>query len=206
MAKIDLKKQWADLYNPSAKQVVTVDVPALNFLMVDGAGNPNTAPAYADALQALYGVSYTLKFMLKKRGVGEEYTVMPLEGLWWTDDMGQFRADAKDEWRWTSMILQPAFISAEHVAEAAEELRRKKGAEAPAALGLLRLEIYHEGLAAQIMHIGPYAAEAPTIQRIHAYIHEQGYALAGKHHEIYLGDPRRTAPEKLKTIIRQPMR
>jgi len=206
MAKIDLKKQWAGLYNPSAKQVATVDVPALNFLMVDGAGNPNTAPAYIDALQALYGVSYTLKFMLKKRAIGDDYTVMPLEGLWWTDDMSQFRADDKDAWLWTAMIAQPAFVAAEQVAEAIDELRRKKGAAAPAALALLRYETFVEGLAAQIMHIGPYAAEAPNIQRVHAYIQEQGYALAGKHHEIYLSDPNRTAPEKLKTVVRQPMR
>jgi hypothetical protein len=174
--------------------------------MVDGVGNPNTAPAYVDALQALYGVSYTLKFMLKKRGVGDDYTVMPLEGLWWADDMGAFLAGNKDAWRWTAMIAQPAFVAAEHVAEATDELRRKKGATAPASLGLLRFETFVEGLAAQIMHIGPYAAEAPNIQRVHAYIQEQGYALAGKHHEIYLSDPNRTAPEKLKTIIRQPMR
>jgi len=203
MTKTDLKKTWTELYNPSAKVVSIVDVPALSFLMIDGAGDPNTAPAYVEALEVLYGVSYTLKFTLKKRGETPDYTVMPLEGLWWSDDMDSFLMGRKDQWLWTAMIMQPDFITAEQVQEAAEELRRKKD---PPALGKLRFERFAEGLSAQIMYFGPYSAEAPTIERLHRFIEENGYVRAGKHHEIYLGDPRRTAPEKLKTVIRQPMK
>ncbi len=203
MLKIDLKRQLRHLYNPSPKRVELVDVPAMNFLMIDGAGDPNTSPAYKDALSALYSLAYTLKFMLKKGPEAVDYPVMALEGLWWGDDMAVFGLERKGDWKWTMMILQPEFITAEHVARAAEEARRKK--DLPA-LPLTRFEAYHEGLSAQVMHLGPYAAEAPTIQRLHAFIADNGYAMNGKHHEIYLGDPTRTAPERLKTIIRQPIR
>jgi hypothetical protein len=191
------------LYKPSATKAEIVDVPAMNFLMVDGTGDPNTSQDYKDAIEALYALAYTLKFALKK-AEGLDYRVAPLEGLWWSEQMDLFRAEDKDEWRWTMMITQPSVVTRARVESAIEEVRRKKN---PTALALVRFEPFCEGLAAQILHIGPYAAEAPTIGRLHDFIHAQGGAFDGlthKHHEIYLGDPRRTAPEKLKTVIRQP--
>jgi hypothetical protein len=203
MMKLDLKRNLRHLYNPSPREAEVIDVPAMAFLMIDGAGDPNTSSSYQDAVSALYSLSYTLKFMLKKGPEAIDYPVMPLEGLWWTDDPRQFSLDRKNDWNWTLMIVQPEFVTASHVARAAEEARRKK--DLPA-LPLVRHESYHEGLSAQIMHLGPYAAEPPTIQKLHAFIRQRGCAMRGKHHEIYLGDPIRTAPERLKTIIRQPVR
>ena len=202
MITIDLKQQLKYLYKPSAKQPETVTVPPLPFLMIDGAGDPNTAQAYRDALEALYTTSYTLKFAFKKRR-GIDFPVMALEGLWWMDDMAAFGSADKSDWKWTMMILQPEVVTEADVSQAVAEAKAKK--DLPA-LDRLRLASFEEGFAAQIMHIGPYSAEAPTIARLHEYIEQQGYALSGKHHEIYMGDPRRSAPEKLRTIIRQPMR
>ncbi|MCW3996455.1 MAG: GyrI-like domain-containing protein [Candidatus Bathyarchaeota archaeon] len=201
MNKIDLKKEMKDLYNPSAKEVVAVEIPAMNFLLIDGEGSP-VAPQYREAIEALFGVSYSLKFMIKK-GQGIDYAVMPLEGLWWMDDMTKFSADHKDEWKWTAMIMQPPQITAENVKTAVEQVKKKK--KLPA-LPKLRFESFAEGLAAQILYIGPFSEEGPTIQKIHDYIKNSGYTLSGKHHEIYLNDPSRTAPNKLKTILRQPMK
>ncbi|HVO41415.1 MAG TPA: GyrI-like domain-containing protein [Aggregatilineales bacterium] len=200
--KLDLKKDLKHLYNPSAKEVVLMDVPPMNFLMVDGHGDPNESQPFQEAMEALYAVAYTLKFASKAGGI--DYTVMPPEGLWWMDDMREFSMAAKDRWQWTLMIMQPDHITAEMVRQAVEDIQEKKN---PPALEKLRFERFHEGLAAQIMHIGPYDAEEPTIARIHAWITAHGYDFhgAGKHHEIYLGDPRRTAPDKLKTVLRQPV-
>ena len=205
MPTIDLRKQFKHLYQPSAKKFSVVDVPSMLFLMIDGAGNPNTSQDYRDALEALYGLSYTLKFGVKLGKYGRkkyDYPVMALEGLWWMDDMREFSPDRKDEWKWTAMIMQPDIITPELVELARADLIKKKN---PAAASQIRFESYHEGLSAQIMYFGPYADEGPTIQRLHGFIHESGHQLRGKHHEIYLGDPRRSAPEKLKTVIRQPM-
>jgi hypothetical protein len=202
MLKIDHKKQFKDLYNPSSKQVSVVDVPAMNFLMIDGHGDPNSAPVYAEAVQALYAVAYTLKFKVKK-GQGIDYAVMPLEGLWWVPDMRDFSDQDKSAWDWTMMIMQPEYITSSLVAEATGEAAKKK--DLPA-LPKLRFEIFTEGPSAQLMHIGPYAAEAENIQRVHAFIQANGHSLHQKHHEIYLSDPRKSAPEKMKTIIRQPFR
>jgi hypothetical protein len=199
--KLDLKKQYRELYSPSAKECSVVDVPGLNFLMIDGAGDPNTAVAYREALEALYAMSYTLKFLSKKED-GVDYVVMALEGLWWAEDMSSFATADKSQWQWTSMIMQPDHITAAHVATAREEVRRKKE---PAALDQMRFEPFTEGLSVQIMHVGPYADEAPTITRLHEFAADEGYELRDKHHEIYLGDPRRTAPERLRTVIRQPV-
>jgi hypothetical protein len=200
--KLDLKRDFKHLYSPSAKEVVLVDVPPMNFLMVDGHGDPNESQPFQEAMEALYSVAYTLKFASKADGV--DYTVMPPEGLWWMDDMGEFNMAAKGRWQWTLMIMQPDHITGEMVRKAVEDVREKKS---PPALEKLRFERFHEGLAAQIMHIGPYAAEEPTIARMHAWIIAQGYDFhgAGKHHEIYLGDPRRTAPDRLRTVLRQPV-
>lgn len=202
MKKIDLKKELKHLYGVSGKSTVLVNVPTMNFLMVDGEGNPNTAQAYTDAVQALYTVSYTLKFMLKKGKAAIDYGVMPLEGLWWADEMEDFSPDNKDIWKWTAMIMQPEWITPELVKEAEEQAAKKK--DLPA-LQNLRFQSFEEGKAAQCLHIGPYADEAPTIERLHQFIRDQGLTLRDKHHEIYLSDPRRAAPEKLKTIIRQPV-
>lgn len=203
MAKLDLKKDWQHLYQPSAKRVTVVDVPTLNFLMIDGSGDPNTAQAYVEAVEALYAVAYALKFKIKKGKAGIDYAVMPLEGLWWVDDMRQFSVKDKAAWQWTMMILQPQFVTAQLFAETVGEVGAKK--DLPA-LSRLRFEPYREGQAAQIMHIGPYAAEEPTVTKLHDFIHGRGGERRGKHHEIYLKDPRKSAPGKLLTVIRQPFR
>lgn len=201
MEKIDFKKKLKHLYRPSPKKPVVIDVPEMNFLMVDGKGYPGTSKEYTEAIEVLYGVSYPLKFALKKGGV-LDYVVMPLESLWWIEGKEEFDPEAKDDWRWTSMIMQPDEVTLDFLSDTIEVVREKKDL---AALSKLRLESYYEGLSVQIMHIGPYSEEAPTIERLHNFAEEQGFKLRGKHHEIYLGDPRRTAPEKLKTVIRQPV-
>jgi len=201
MRKIDLKKEWKELYRPGTKQVVRVDVPPLTYLMIDGRGDPNTVQEYKDAVETLYPVAYALKFMMKKGALELDYVVMPLEGLWWVEDMSQFSVQDKGDWLWTMMILQPEVVNQEMVDKALAQTAKKKN---PPALDKVRLERLHEGAAAQIMHIGPYADEAPTIAKIHQFISENGGQLRGKHHEIYLSDPRRAAPQKMKTIIRQP--
>jgi hypothetical protein len=200
MTKLDLKKEYRHLYNPSSKECSIVDVPELQYLMVDGAGDPNTSVAYTEAVEALYAMSYTLKFTSKQESV--DYTVMPLEGLWWTPNLAEFSTEDKSAWEWTAMMVQPEHITADLVDSAAEEVRRKKN---PAALDRVRFEPYREGLAVQILYFGPYADEATTIERLHRFAIDGGYQLRGKHHEIYLSDPRRTAPDKLRTVIRQPI-
>ena len=201
MDKIDLKKELKNLYNPSSKEVTVVDVPAMNFLLVDGEGAP-ASPQYSEAIEALFSVSYTLKFMVKK-AKGIDYAVMPLEGLWWTEDMARFSADRKDEWKWTAMIAQPRYVTRDLFQAAVSEVERKKGI---AVSGTVRLETFREGKTVQIMHVGPFAGEGPTIAKMHAFIDDMGCEPSGKHHEIYLSDVRKTAPEKLKTILRQPFR
>jgi hypothetical protein len=201
MEKIDLRKQLPHLWKASATKPVLVEVPALGFLMVDGEGDPNTSAAFQEAIEALYGLSYTLKFT-SKMGGGADWKVMGLEGLWWADGPEAFRTRRKDEWRWTLMVAQPDVVTAEMVEAAAETLRQKKN---PAALDRVRLERFEEGLSAQILHVGPYSEEGPTIERLQAFIRDEGHEPAGKHHEIYLSDARRTAPEKLKTLLRHPV-
>ncbi len=201
MEKRDFRKEFKQLYNPSAKQVSAVVIPPMNFLMVDGAGDPNNSQSFAEATEALYSLSYTLKFASKAAGV--DYSVMPLEGLWWVEGNNFDLLSDRSLWRWTLMVMQPDPITREMVTDAVAEVRRKKN---PPALDRVRFEVYDEGLVAQLLHIGPYSAEMPNVERVHNYIIEQGNVLVGKHHEIYLGDPSRTAPEKLKTILRQPMR
>jgi hypothetical protein len=168
--------------------------------MIDGEGDPNTSVRYAEAVQALFSVSYTAKFMVKKR-TQVDYAVMPLEGLWWAEDMSAFITNDRSKWRWTMMIMQPHFVAAEAIEESLAEVRRKK---ALPAVGELRLEALTEGPCAQILHVGPFNEEGPAIQRVHDFIAGRS-ALAGKHHEIYLSDVRRADPRKWRTIIRQPM-
>ena len=206
MAPLDLVKLHRPLYSPSARHPAIVEVPELAFLMVDGRGDPNTAEAYQDAVQALYSVAYTLKSTRKKADPERDFKVAPLEGLWWADEAKPTTAELqrdRDAWNWTMLIAMPDAVTADEVGAAAEAAARRR--ELPAA-PLLRLERLHEGLAAQIMHVGPYADEAPTIESLHAWVAAQGYELRGRHHEIYLGDPRRTAPERLKTVLRHPVR
>lgn len=202
MEKIDFRKELKHLYRPSKKQVEIVDVPEMNFLMLDGEGDPNTAKAFSEAIEALYPVAYTLKFTVKRGDMAIDYGVLPLEGLWWSDDESAFEAGNKDAWKWTLMIMQPEFITPEMVGEALEEVAKKKN---PVSLPLVRFESFEEGRSAQIMHIGPFSEEGPNIEKVHAFIEESGGEPIGKHHEIYLSDIRRAAPDKWKTIIRQPM-
>jgi hypothetical protein len=184
----------------ATKRPQLVVVPPLRFACVDGSGDPNSDPAYASAVQALYAVSYAAKFAVRKRG-GEDFRVSPLEGLWWADDMRAFEADEKAAWNWTMMIRQPDAVTDDLIADVLAEVAAKKSLPV---LDQLRIREFAEGPAAQVLHVGPYSAEGPTIARLHAFIAEQGFELAGEHHEIYLGDPRRAAPERLRTILRQP--
>lgn len=202
MKKIDYKKELKHWYNPSAKYVEVVDVTQMNYLMIDGKGDPNTSQLFAEASEALFSLSYTIKFMVKKGDLAIDYGVLPLEGLWWADDMSDFVKGNKDNWKWTLMIMQPEFVTQEIVKEGIEKVRQKKN---PIALSKIRFESFSEGKVAQIMHVGPFSEEGPTVQKVHDFITENGSELSGKHHEIYLSDIRRAAPEKWKTVIRQPM-
>lgn len=188
-----------ELYQPPRKPVL-VDVPPMKFIMLDGHGAPASA-LYDETLQALYGVSYSLKFHVKKTG-GADFKVAALEGLWWVEDLATLSMTERDNWQWTMMIRQPDFVTLELVAAMISEVVHKKQlllAEK------IRFEVFDEGRAAQVMHVGPYSAEWPTIEMLHRFVEENGLRLHGKHHEIYLGDPRRTAPEKLKTVLRHPV-
>lgn len=200
MDKLDLKKELRDLYQPSAKEVALVDAPPMRFLMVDGSGDPNTSAEYKKAVETLFGVSYAIKFAIKKGKLAIDYGVMPLEGLWWADDMTRFSVEDKHNWKWTMMIAQPDFVSAEAVESAIAATRKKKG---PGGLADLRLQTFAEGTCAQILHVGPFTTEGPTIAKVHAFIAAHG-ELRGKHHEIYLSDVTKADPAKWKTIIRQP--
>jgi hypothetical protein len=206
MNKIDLRKELKHLYAPSAKAIAGVQVPSFTFLMIDGQGDPNHSADYAEAVEALFSVSYTAKFMVKKAPpdthMACDYAVMPLEGLWWADDLNAFREGDRMSWRWTMMIMQPAFVPESVLRAAMAEVGAKK--KLPG-LARLRIEKFEEGACAQILHIGPFTEEGPIIERVHAHI-EARSGLRGKHHEIYLTDIRRADPARWKTIIRQPMK
>ena len=212
MKIIDLKKQYKNLYQPSAKKIETVQVPNLQFAMIDGAiekgSEPGKSPLFAEATQALYSLSYTLKFMLKKRKTNAiDYPVMALEGLWWVED-GMFDITVKDNWFYTLMILQPEIITKDIFEEAREQVRKKKGDSEM--LSKVQLGYFEEGLCVQVMHIGPYATEPTTIDRMCEFMRENGLkdnvGPNGKHHEIYMSDPRRVAAEKMKTVLRHPVK
>lgn len=200
MEKIDFKKTLKHLYGPSAKNITTVDVPDMNFLMVHGEGAPGCA-AFIAAIEALYPVAYTVKFAAKTM-LERDFVVMPLEGLWWADDMSDFINDKRDNWQWTLMLMQPDYITPAMVEDAIAQVRVKKN---PAALERVQFESFTEGRCAQTLHRGPFSEEGPVIQAIHKVITDDGYALSGKHHEIYLSDMRRVPPEKYRTVLRQPM-
>ncbi|MBN2548449.1 MAG: GyrI-like domain-containing protein [Anaerolineales bacterium] len=208
MITLDLRKQYKHLYQPSAKKVELVEVPRFNFLMADGVIEPGlgpgASPLFQEAMQALYGASYTLKFMSKQRRDNPiDYPVMALEGLWWVAD-GEFSFSRKDNWAYTVMIMQPDHVTAEMFAEALQQLRKKKGDQP--GFARLRLESFAEGRCIQVMHLGPYTTEPETIARMDGFALENGLTLHGKHHEIYLGDPMRAQPEKLKTVLRHPVK
>lgn len=212
MKVLNLKKDMKHLYSPSAKKVGIVTVPKLQFMMIDGriekGKEPGNSPSFAEATQALYSVAYPLKFMFKKRKTDPvDYPVMPLEGLWGLQDVTQ-DISKKDNWSYTLMILQPDIVSQDVFSEMVEQVRQKKG-DSPA-LSKLRLEHFEEGTCVQVMHIGPYATEPATIEKMRAFALENGYrdnvGPNGLHHEIYIGDPRRSAPEKLKTVLRHPLK
>jgi len=201
MEKIDFKREMKEFYRPPRKPVI-VDVPPLQFVMINGKGYPGTSQEYQDAMQTLFPVAYTLRFAIKKAGL-LDYKIMPLEGLWWAEDMDVFTVDDRpEEWLWTSMIMQPSQVTKDLFAKAVQTAKEKKN---PVALSKIRLETYHEGLSVQVMHTGPFSEEGPVIENMHQFAFDQGYELRGKHHEIYLSDFTRTAPEKLKTVIRQPI-
>ena len=211
MKTLDLKKDLKAFYQPSAKKPVIVTVPYFQFAMIDGriekGSEPGKSPAFAEATQALYGISYTLKFMLKKRKTNAiDYPVMALEGLWGVTD-GKFDITVKDNWDYTLMILQPDVVTPEIFTEGLAEVKRKRG-DSPF-LSKLRLGFFEEGLSVQMMHIGAYATEPATLKTMLDFAAEQGYrdnvGPNGKHHEIYLGDPRKADPSKLKTVLRHPV-
>jgi len=205
MATDTLVSERERMYRASAGKPEIVHVPEMSFVMIDGHGDPNTSQDYREAIEALYALSYTLKFALKKEQ-GLQYRVGPLEGLWWAEDMAAFDLERKGDWNWTMMIAQPDAVTLDRFELARDEAWRKK--QLPA-IARARLERFEEGACAQILHVGPFSAEGPTILKLHAFIQEQGHSFDGKlqrHHEIYLSDPRRSAPEKWKTIIRQPLR
>ena len=202
MSKLDFKKTLKDLYNPP-KKFILVDVPEMQFLMVDGEGNPNQAQEYQDALAALYAVAYKLKFT-SKNTLEKDYIVPPLEGLWWADDMSTFTTTRdKSQWQWTMMIMTPDWIETTSFNHAVDLVRQAKN---PKSLDKVRFETYQEGFSVQIMHVGSYDDETPVLEELHkVYIPQNGYVENGLHHEIYLSDPRRVGPEKLRTVLRQPV-
>jgi hypothetical protein len=207
--KVDWRKTLKHVYGPSAREVVEIEVPEMRFLMVDGKGDPNSAPAFGAATETLYALSYAAKFAVRERE-GVDYAVSPIEGLWWSAEPGLFgfedvqawwrTASNRDAWEWTLMIMQPEHVTEELLRDLRAGVEERKGLD----LAGVRFEPFREGLAAQIMHRGPYAEEWPTIEKVHRFIEEQGGRPRGKHHEIYLKNPSRTAPENLRTIIRQP--
>ncbi|MFH1197440.1 MAG: GyrI-like domain-containing protein [bacterium] len=206
MEKIDLKREYKKLYSPSSKEVELIDVPEFNFIMIDGAiekgMEPGNSPSFAEAVEALYGLSYTLKFMAKKRDENPvDYSVMPLEGLWWVED-GNFDINIKDNWFWSVRILQPDFITEEMFKQTKSVLNKKKNNPS---IDKTFFGKFKEGLSVQMMHIGPYSTEPETVAKMNKFIAKNGYKFNGMHHEIYLSDPRKAKQEKMKTILRHPV-
>lgn len=202
MKKVDYKKELKQLYLPSSKEVSIVEVPKQQFIIIDGQGDPNTSKEFHAAVEALFSLAYALKFIVKKGKNAIDYGVMPLEGLWWSDDMTKFSIENKSDWKWTLMIMQPECVTHELFDVALPQVQKKKNLNA---LSKLRFKTFTEGKAAQILYVGPFSDEGSTVDKIHSYIQNNGYKTSGKHHEIYLSDITKTAPDKLKTIIRQPV-
>lgn len=203
-AKIDLKRELKSYFSAPKTDWQEITLPAYHYLMVDGKGSPGDSPEYVAALGVLYPAAYGTKFFSKLE-LGRDYTVPPLEGLWWADDMAAYTAGGRrDEWRWTLMLMLPEWIAPDHVSAAIEGQAKKKP---DLDLSKVRMEALEEGLCLQRLHLGSYADEAPVLADLHEQVMpERGLAFTGHHHEIYLSDPRRTAPEKLKTVLRQPVK
>ena len=200
---IDFKKTL-DAYQAKRGVIRVVEVPPMQYLMVDGAGDPNVVPRFAEAVTALFSVAYTVKFASRK-ALGADTVVMPLEGLWHAPDMDSFtsRRD-KSTWLWTLMIMVPDHVDADMFADAVAAVRRKK--ERSQALDDVRLETLHEGTCVQTLHVGAFDDEGPLLADLHdRFIPENGLAMTGRHHEIYLSDRRRVEPARLRTILRQPV-
>jgi hypothetical protein len=205
MTKVDFKKTHKEWYLPSSENVALLTIPKLKFLQVEGTGYPGKSASFGPAVEALYGMAYTLKFMFKDQPKPDgwfEYVVPPLEGLWWIKNGDTFDMNRPDDWCWTAMIMVPDFITPAMVDTARQQLKEKKN---PSSLPLVLLESFEEGKVVQILHIGGYDKEGPTIEKLHAFAASKGLKIRGKHHEIYLSDPGRTAPEKMKTVLRQPV-
>lgn len=201
MQTYDIKKTYRELYAPKVGAFEIVEVPEFWYLKIDGHGDPNTAEEYRSALESLYSLSYGVRKICKER-LDRVHTVAPLEGLWWAEDLSVFASRAKDLWDWTMMIAQPEYVNAEIVEQAREAARKK----APPAIERVRFESHTDGLSVQVLHVGSYDDEGPVLERMHhEFMPQAGLEPTGKHHEIYLSDPRRTAPEKLRTILRQPV-
>ena len=200
--KVDFKKTL-DSYRVRRGQFRVVDIPTMNYLMIDGHGDPNTSIEYSRALEALYPVAYKMKFA-SKRDLRRDYVVPPLEGLWWADDMDAFTsARDKTQWKWTMMIMVPEWIDHTMFATAVAEAGSQR---TPDRLSDVRLESLTEGLCVQTLHVGSFDNEAEVLDRMHnKYLPAEGLKMAGTHHEVYFSDPRRTAPEKLRTLLRQPV-
>ena len=206
METIDLRKQMKDLWGPPTGKVVLVTVPSFQYLTLEGVGNPNTSTSFQEAIQALYSAAFTLKFAAKAAGVAN-WKVMPLEGLWWSPSgenlMDEPKGTVPLEMAWKALLMQPSVVTQDMLEQAKAEIARKKK-DVPA-LPKVRLETWEEGLCVQTMHIGPYAAERATAAMMYDWMRANGYEPRGRHHEIYLSDPGRTAPGKLKTILRMPI-
>jgi len=198
--KVDFRKTLRALYNPPKGPFHLIDVPPMNFLMLDGTGDPNKSLDYQLAIEALYALSYGIKFALKAQGVN--YIVPPLEGLWWMENMNEFSLANKDRWEWTMMIMQPQGVTLEVVDKVRKDKYKKKKNET---LQKIRFEKYHEGLSVQVLYTGAYRDEGPTIAEMHRFINNNGYRMNGKHHEVYLSDIRKTSADKLQTVLRQPI-
>ncbi|HEY5984100.1 MAG TPA: GyrI-like domain-containing protein [Anaerolineales bacterium] len=212
MKRLDLKQQYRKLYVPSARKVEIVRVPKLQFLNIDGhiekGEEPGTSPGFQESMMAMYGMAYTMKFMLKLRAKNPiDYPVMAIEGLWWVND-GVFDISVKDNWLYSMLILTPTVVTKKTFETARDAVRRKRG-DSPA-LQRIELAYFTEGLCMQIMHVGPYKDEPATVDRMRAFAAREGYedlvGHGGKHHEIYMGDPRKTTPAQLKTVLRHPVR
>ena len=203
MEKFDHNKKLKSFYNQSKKTISYIEIPSMQFLQIDGMGDPNSSKDFSLAVEALFKLSYTLKFDVKKSDLKIDYKVMPLEGLWWSDNMNDFITENKQNWNWTLMIMQPEFITTELFDAAMTKVKEKKNSIALEKIGLAKFE---EGASMQIMHIGAFSDEGPTIEKLHKHIKNNQFIRIGKHHEIYLSDIRRAAPEKWRTILRQPVK
>ena len=202
MIKLDLKKKYRDLFNPPTRDFVEVEPPKMAFVKINGEGDPNTAAAYRVGIEWLYSVSYAMKFAVKSK-LAKDYVVPPLEALWWSDDPGTFVRREKDRWHWTIMIMAPEFVTNALFEDAVAKTLLKRD-DRPSSL---RFESFDEGRSLQILHVGSYDDEGPILQRLHHEIMPSlGVTFDGPHHEIYLSDPRKTAPSKVRTILRQPIR